>query len=67
VVWVSPAETVTLTTPILGVEDTAGGGTVEGPAIVEGASTTILVPPGARGVIDPSGDMVLEPAAGGAA
>jgi N-methylhydantoinase A len=67
VVWVSPAETATLTTPILAVEDTAGGGTVEGPAIVEGASTTILVPPGTRGVVDPSGDLVLEPAAGGAA
>ena len=60
VVWVSPTETAILATPILGVEDTAGGGTVEGPAIVEGASTTILLPPGTRGVIDPSGDMVLE-------
>ena len=60
VVWVTPAETTTLSTPILGVEDTAGGGTVEGPAIVEGASTTILLPPGTRGLIDPSGDMVLE-------
>ena len=56
----SPAETVTRATPIIRVEETVGGGTVEGPAIVEGASTTILLPPGTRGVIDASGDMVIE-------
>jgi N-methylhydantoinase A len=66
VVWVSPTEVLTLETPVFGVQDTAGGGTVEGPAIVEGSSTTILLPPGTRGVIDASGDMVLESAAGAA-
>ncbi len=64
VVWVSADETRTLTTPVFDVEDTAGGGTIEGPAIVEGASTTILLPPGTRGAIDASGDMVVETGAG---
>ena len=66
VIWVSAGETAALATPILDVEDTAGGGIVEGPAIVEGASTTILLPPGTRGVIDASGDMVLETTDGAA-
>jgi len=60
VLWVSPDGTSTLTTSIHDVAETAGGGTIEGPAIVEGASTTILLPPGTRGVVDASGDMVLE-------
>jgi N-methylhydantoinase A len=67
VTWVSPSETTMLETPVLGVEETAGGGTVEGPAIVEGASTTILVPPGTRGTVDASGDLVLERAGGAGA
>ena len=67
VTWVSAAGTEVLATPILDVQDTAGGGTVEGPAIVEGASTTILLPPGTRGVIDASGDMVLETTEGAVA
>jgi N-methylhydantoinase A len=67
VTWVSASGTEVLATPILDVQDTAGGGTVEGPAIVEGASTTILLPPGTRGVIDASGDMVLETTEGAVA
>ncbi|HET6689852.1 MAG TPA: hypothetical protein VFG74_03215, partial [Miltoncostaeaceae bacterium] len=62
VLWVSADGTESLATAIFDVADTAGGGTVDGPAIVEGASTTILLPPGTRGVIDGSGDMVLETA-----
>jgi len=64
VTWVSPSEVLRVETPVLDAQDTAGGGTLEGPAIVEGPSTTILLPPGTRGVIDAAGDMVLEQAGG---
>jgi N-methylhydantoinase A len=59
VTWVSETGAETIATPVHAVEDVARGGTVEGPAIVEGASTTILVPPGARGQADSSGDLIL--------
>ena len=37
-----------------------GGTRLEGPAIVEEDGSTTLVPPGARGAVDPAGNLVLE-------
>jgi N-methylhydantoinase A len=62
VTWVSESGTRTVRTPIHDVEAIVAGRVIEGPAIVEGASTTILVPPGARGEADSAGDLILRAA-----
>jgi N-methylhydantoinase A len=41
----------------------AAGDRIDGPAIVEEASSTLIVPPGARAVTDASGNIVVELAA----
>ncbi len=46
-------------TPILPRENLGSGDTVEGPAIVVQADTTIVVDPGGRGEIDSHGNMII--------
>jgi N-methylhydantoinase A len=36
------------------------GATVDGPAIVEEASSTLIVPPGARATVDPAGNLIVD-------
>jgi N-methylhydantoinase A len=58
-VWLTERGHEERDTPVFAARDVVGGGVVEGPAIVEGASTTIVIPPGMRGVVDRSGNLVL--------
>ena len=36
------------------------GATLEGPAIVEDASSTLVIPPGASAFADPAGNLIVE-------
>jgi N-methylhydantoinase A len=47
-------------TPIYVWEDLVPGATISAPAIVEGAATSIVVPPGWRAAVDPMRNIVLE-------
>jgi N-methylhydantoinase A len=55
-----PEQEQYLTTPVYQRDTLGRGAQVGGPAIVEEWTTTILVPPGWRGVIDRLGDVVLQ-------
>ena len=46
-------------TAIFGAEDLDGGGLVEGPAIIERAGDTVVIPPGANASIDRDGNIRL--------
>jgi len=47
-------------TPVYIWEDLAPGETIDAPAIVEGAATSIVVPPGWRAAVDSMRNIVLE-------
>ncbi|HEX2171225.1 MAG TPA: hydantoinase/oxoprolinase family protein, partial [Dehalococcoidia bacterium] len=48
-----------LPTPVYAWDELSVGLTIPGPAIVEGADATVLVPPGGRAEVDPIGCLVL--------
>lgn len=60
VMWLKDEGSEELDTTVFRSEQIQGGGTIAGPAIVEGATTTIAVPPGHRGAADAAGNLVLE-------
>jgi N-methylhydantoinase A len=73
--WASPLGPVSLATAVVPAEAFASGSqiAIEGPAIIQGATTTILIPPGAHASGDDYGNVlvdsvgILETTAAGAA
>jgi N-methylhydantoinase A len=60
VVWAGADGPESLTTTIVPAARAAEAGTISGPAVVEAATTTIVVPPGATASADPDGNLVID-------
>jgi N-methylhydantoinase A len=54
------AEPAPVETPVYRRRDLPAGARIAGPAVVEEAVATLLIPPGARGTVEPNGNIVVE-------
>jgi N-methylhydantoinase A/oxoprolinase/acetone carboxylase beta subunit len=65
VVWASADGPVSLATTVVPAARASEVGTIVGPAIVEAATTTIVIPPGTSASADADGNLVLDVRGGG--
>jgi N-methylhydantoinase A len=60
VIWAGESGPETRSTKVFPAAHAGTAGTIEGPAVVEAATTTIVVPPGATASVDRDGNLVID-------